>query len=551
MRCFAGKFLCLLLAVFFLNSYGVSMAGEFSEEDPASSMERKGDFVQGDKLTVIQRPIHSIPQLCNPGQVFEIWASAPEETTGWQAFLQYEEYSIDLPVTQSAYDETTEWHILNVQAPIPDFYELFDLVVLANGIEADTAVNAVRIEPETDDSWYFIQITDTHLTTHRYSYESGYINDMSELGDFFAVIDDINIINPKFVLHTGDVINEGELEDYLNIGYFSAAKNAMQLLNVPIYLVPGSNDIGGWDATPPPDGTARNNWYDFFGWDILKNPNGLYPYRTQNYSFVYNGVKFIGLEAYENYENFQPDVFGDFSFTIPQMNWLITECGTSESSKVLFYHYDFSNQLNLEVLGVDGALWGHIHADSGSASARPFNLATAKVCDGERSYRLIKVQDGVLTPQDTCQAGSAGQNLTLSYSQPNDGTKYSNTAIIDNNLSLDLEHCLIKFRTPANAVEIQTSYGIISQAAIAGAVKTVYVEAFVPASSEVSITLSSNSGSCDVNSDGRTNLTDAILVLRMLSGFQQEDAIDLNVDVNGDAMLGLEEALAILGIVSH
>ncbi|SHK76927.1 Calcineurin-like phosphoesterase [Desulfatibacillum alkenivorans DSM 16219] len=539
MRCFAGKFLCLLFVAFFWGSYCAS--------------ECRGNFVPGDKLTVIQRPIHSIPQLTFPGQSFEIRASAPEETTGWQAFLQYQEYSIDLPVTQSVYDETTGWHILTVQTPTPDFYELFDLVVLAGGVEADTAVNAVRIEPETGASWCFIHITDTHLTTHRYSYESGYFNDMTELDDFEAVIDDINIINPKFVLHTGDVVNEGELEDFQNMGYFSAAKNAMQLLNVPIYLVSGSNDIGGWDATPPPDGTARNNWYSFFGWDILKNPNGLYPYRTQNYSFVYNGVKFIGLEAYENYENFQPDVFGDFSFTIPQMNWLITECGTSESSKVLFYHYDFSSQINLEVLGVDGALWGHIHADSGSESARPFNLATAKVCDGGRSYRLIKVQDGALIPQETCQAGSAGQNLTLSYSQPNDGTRYSNTATIVNNLSLDLEHCLVKFLTPASAVEIQTSYGTITQAAIAGAVKTVYVEAFVPASSEVSITLSSNSGSCDVNSDGRTNLPDAILVLRILSGFPQEDAIDLDVDVdvNGDAMLGLEEVLAILGIVSH
>ena len=52
---------------------------------------------------------------------------------------------------------------------------------------------------------------DTHFSTHLYYYESGSNSRCRELLDLRAVIDDINIMNPAFVLFTGDVVNEGEL----------------------------------------------------------------------------------------------------------------------------------------------------------------------------------------------------------------------------------------------------------------------------------------------------------------------------------------------------
>ena len=37
------------------------------------------------------------------------------------------------------------------------------------------------------------------------------------MADFDAVIDDLNLIHPEFILHTGDLVNEGELEEYLGM----------------------------------------------------------------------------------------------------------------------------------------------------------------------------------------------------------------------------------------------------------------------------------------------------------------------------------------------
>ena len=41
--------------------------------------------------------------------------------------------------------------------------------------------------------------------------------DTSGMGDFDAVIEDVNIIHPQFIIHTGDLVNEGELEEYLGM----------------------------------------------------------------------------------------------------------------------------------------------------------------------------------------------------------------------------------------------------------------------------------------------------------------------------------------------
>lgn len=455
---------------------------------------------QGDILTTVQRPIISIPEITHPGEEFEIWASAPVTTSGWQASLQFEDYELDLDILSTHYDSVSDWHILTVETPYPEFFELFDLVVTAPGLEEDHVKNAVKIESEPEDDWYFIHITDTHLPTHLFSHDSNYYNDMTEVEDFLTVIEDINVLNPKFVLFTGDIVNEGELEDYLDARYYSIAKNMLGMLEAPVYLVSGNHDIGGWQDTPMPDGNSRSNWYNFFGWDILENPNGSYPYRTQNYSFNYDNIKFIGMESYVNYDNYLPSIFGDESFTYNQMSWLNTEVSTPEETKVLFYHHDFSDQLNLNNFGVDMALSGHIHYDDGSINQTPYNLKTGAVCDGNRKYRIIKVSDGVLEPLSSVSAGSSGENFQVNYYYPNNGTVYENSAEIVNMHNIAFDDLLIKFEmihpghgeisayngAPVQVIELEDKLIVYVKAAIAAnSILDVHLAVGTPNSNDV------------------------------------------------------------------
>ena len=53
-----------------------------------------------------------------------------------------------------------------------------------------------------------------------------------------------------------------------------------------------------------------------------------------------------------------------------------------------------------------------------------------------------------------------------------------------------------------------------------------------------------SNGSVDVNGDGDTNLIDAILALKVISGLQSV-GVQRNADVNGDGCVGIEEAIVI------
>ncbi|MBC8450691.1 metallophosphoesterase, partial [bacterium] len=226
----------------------------------------------GDTLTVVMRPILSVPTIIADGQSFTIEAKASSSTTGWTATLERGGLSYSLALSSVSYESSYERWFMTATVPSGTPEELYDLHVQADGGIDDVTAHSVMVEDALSNDFYFIHITDTHLPTHVYYYESGADTDTTEIDDLRAVIDDINIINPAFVLLTGDVINEGELEDFLDKRYFTRTKRLLKELDVPVYLTAGNHDVGGWDDSPPPDGTARRNWWKFFGWRYLNDP---------------------------------------------------------------------------------------------------------------------------------------------------------------------------------------------------------------------------------------------------------------------------------------
>jgi hypothetical protein len=447
---------------------------------------------KGDTLTVIQRPLLNIPALVRPGDTLNINCDADPTATGWSARLEHELSQVPLTILSSSYDATTLWWTIKAEIPPVPLYELYDLIVTADGGIADTTWQAVKVIPEFRDDHYFIHITDTHLPTHLFYYESGADTDTSEINDLRAVVDDINIINPEFVLLTGDLVNEGELEDYLNRRYYTRAQKLLTEFEVPVFLTSGNHDIGGWDSTPPPDGTARRDWWRFFGWRRLDDPPPGAPWYTQNYSFDYGPVHYVGLEAYDNYDQWRLGIYGNASFTSGQMDWLDDDLAEASGSisQVLFYHYDFSDQIDLNSLNVEMTLWGHIHYDQGSITTTPYDLATDNVCDGDRAYRLIRVQNGVLHPTETISAGSSGNNLTVQYSPANDGTHTSVTASIDNNQDERFEYSLLRFLMPSGSVSV--TGGSLIQVDDSDIPVVCYVAVDIPANSNQSVTVTVN-----------------------------------------------------------
>lgn len=447
----------------------------------------------GDTLTVVLRPILSIPEISVPGASFTVEAAAAPSVTGWAAALRGSPGTYPLVLESSEYSVEHERWFLTARVPegVPE--ELYDLEVSASDDIEDVTTNSVMIRQSEPEDFYFVQITDTHLPTQKYYYESGADTDTTEMDDLRAVIDDINIMNPAFVLLTGDVVNEGELEEFLDKRYFTRTKRLLGELNVPIYLTAGNHDVGGWDDTPPPDGTARWNWWRFFGWRYLYDPPAGDPLYTQNYSFDFGGAHFVGLEAYDNYDRWRLDIYGYDSFTTRQLQWLADDISAVPSGApiVAFYHNDFQEQLDLEDLGIDCALWGHIHYTSGSTTRPPFDLSLETVCGGERAMRIVRVAGGTaVSPSEPIDAGSSGERLRLQFDAANDGTAEEITASIINGQPESFEHALVVFRTPAGSAPYEVDAGELLQTVIEGDVAVCYVRVAATALSTTQVTIS-------------------------------------------------------------
>jgi hypothetical protein len=449
----------------------------------------------GDTLTVIMRPIQTLPAIVLRGDTLDIECAASSSTTGWTASLGYRQLNFSLGILSAEYvTALSRWKIkAAIPSDIP--FELYDLTVTASGGIFDTTQNAVNVINAFDSNFYFVHVTDTHTPTHLYYYESGADTDSSELVDLREVIKDINLINPAFLVITGDLINEGELEDFQYRRYFTRAQRVLGELEVPIYLTDGNHDVGGWDDTPPPAGESRRTWWRFFGWPYLDNPPSGESH-TQDYSFDYGACHFVGMEAYINYDMWRSAIYGSQSFTNEQLSWLSTDLAGASGSQlqILFYHYDFSSQLNLASLGVDLALYGHGHVDKGSLTGWPLNIETKSCCDGNRAYRLIRISSSTITPKPTFSAGSSGNNLSISFSPANNGTATHVTASIVNNLSERFEHAMVRFYMKNDGSSYTVTNGSLIQTVQSDSVVICYVGVDILGSSSKSVSVDAYTG---------------------------------------------------------
>ncbi len=430
----------------------------------------------GDTLTVIQKPLQNIPDIVLPGQDLEVYCEADPATQGWSASLERGELTVPLALESAVHDSAIAWWRLTFVVPEVPVFDLYDLRVEAEGGVEDLARQSVKVQAVFPEEFYWVHITDTHLPTYLYYDQNGAATDSSTTIGLRHITRDVNLINPAFVLLTGDLIHEGELEDFLERRYYSRAQRQLREFQVPVFLTAGNHDIGGWEETPPVDGTARRNWWKFFGWKRLENPPSGAPLRTQNYSFDYGPVHFTGLEAYDNYDYWRFEYYGYESFTFSQMNWLGQDLAASDRQvKVLFHHHDFDNELNLSALGVDMSLSGHIHRDTEDSSA-PYLITTDNASGTNRPFRLVRFANGQLSTGPSLEAGFDGETLTASYLPANDGTHDQVTVVINNGYNQSFEYGQVKVVMPGGMAGYQVTGGQMSQVDNTGPLAICYID---------------------------------------------------------------------------
>ncbi len=474
-------------------------------------------YTYGDTLTTIWRPLPNLPALARPGDAFTVWANAPSTASGWSASLEYGALVVPLAPTGGGWQANKGRWELSFSVPAGTPEEIYALILDSDSTPPDTAMHAVKVLPGFATDYYFAQISDTHLPEHAFS-SNGTINtaDTSGMGDFDAVIEDLNIIHPQFIIHSGDLVNEGELEEYLGMFEMGRAQAMLNRLRDPVWVSTGNHDIGGWIPTPPPDGTSRLNWWRYYGWPFLLNPPAGDPYHSQDFTFDYGPLHVIGLEAYINsgsYDHYRQDIWGAQSFTPEQLAWLQADIAAQPAGthQLLFYHYDFGGtlangspgaqytQINPATLGIDGAIWGHYHSVPENTltprSAVPFNLGVQSVID-YRAFRIFRVHNGVVSPGPMHHAGGISSAPTDSMSQawtaPNDGTRSTLGATVVNRYGESFDHARLVFNMADHDSNFVATGGTIAQVIRQSGIASVYVDFTLPASGSAVVSVLSS-----------------------------------------------------------
>jgi len=460
-------------------------------------------YTYGDTLTTIMRPLPNLPALVQRGTAFTVWALAPSGAANWSASLQLGALTVPLTASGGGWQATKNRWELSFTVPADAPEEVYALSLTSDATIPDRVEHAVKVLPGFKTDYYFAQISDTHLPTHALS--SGGVIDVTDttgMGDFDAVIEDLNVIHPEFILHSGDLVNEGELEEYLGMYEMGRAQGMLSRLRDPVFVSSGNHDIGGWGATLPPDGTSRKDWWRYFGWPWLLSPPAGDPYHSQDFTFDYGPLHVIGLEAYINngsYDHYRQDIWGAQSFTAEQMAWLQADIAAQPpgTKKLAFYHYDFGgtlgngspganfSQINPAALGLDAAIWGHNHGVAeGSLSARPINLGLRSVID-RRQFRIFRVSNGVITPGAMHAAGGIStaptDSMALAWSGANDGTRSALSLSVNNRYGETWDHARVRFVMADHDSTFIATGGALYQTIREGGVALVYVDCVIPA----------------------------------------------------------------------
>ncbi len=402
------------------------------------------DPVESDPLTIIQRPVTGISTIVKSGETFNLLLRAAESDSDWIINAASESNTYSLSYTDGGYDENLGIRRLNVSTGnIP--YFTYDIIVEGGNNLYDRTENCLKVISNYRARYQFMHLTDSHLPEHYFDYIS--------IPDLEVILENMHILNPEFIIITGDLVNRGDQE----IGY-EIFQNILRELEVPVFITTGNHDAGEWCGK----GWARDNWRKYFGlwYNDPESPENQ-GYYTEDYYFKYGNWLYILMDAYINYGNFQTQYYDSESLTNEQTNWLsnlISEY--PDLNKMLFYHYDFDysidgyfGQKNLKY-----GFYGHTHSSNTYEYSDHVIYNTGAVVR-DSVFRILKVNSNEIL-DDPLMTGNI---INVNFNPSNNGSSDTVSAEVSNLSGTYLENLRIDFVMNDKEKFYKTSEGEIIQ----------------------------------------------------------------------------------------
>lgn len=446
-----GKCVIVVLAFVFSASFALARNSDYS-------------------LNVIQRPNSMIPAIQERGGTFTIKAKTDQVYNARLVISSPFTKSYDLTVESQSYDAGEGVWVATVRIPADTPMELYDLEV-NNGTDKND--NAVKVIFSFPTRFYFIHTSDMHF---------GYSGAEAA---FKAIMNDINIINPEFLIETGDNLACGGnfpvsycLEDQRYSHVFSVWESTVR---VPTYIVAGNHDMDHVTCCATcflPSLCSKPGYQETW----RQHVGALY------YTFDFGQYHFANIDM-SGYATCCPG----YRLDDTQAAWLRSDLSSMPGTLRFVAghqceaegggHSCDTENSELEDICQDYSvsmyLHGHVHDDNVRNVGSTKYIRTKAAMD--RHYRLIRINGSSI--ESYTYAGSpggsipGGNRVRVAYLPANDGTAHDVTAFIANDLAERFENSLLKFDMPSSPRGYDVDNGAELQTVRLGDRSIVYVRA--------------------------------------------------------------------------
>lgn len=462
-----------------------------------------GNFMEGDKIRIVY-PLFSTPAIVAQGSNFTILVNSTGSPDSWECSLSTA-YDIvveifSLPVESSKYNSTSGLWEISVNVPGNANDDLYNITVIAEE-NGDTLMagepRAVSVVKEYKGNFSFVHLTDFHIGDPR-----GMTVDVRKTIGWKAArksIEEINLLNPDFVIITGDLVF-GQLYPFEYSVEYRKCYKILQEFDVPTFLCPGNHD--GYIQTGQ-DGFKL--WKKFIG--------PLY------YSFDYGKYHFTSVNSYDWPApsrwaiSYAPLQWGGH-IQEEQIRWIEKDLKNSAGAKarfIMLHHnplWDTKNDSLLkngnytgrkELLGliekydVSAVFDGHVHYDNVTVKGGTLYITTTTCAsdlsadDAYWGYRLIDVNSGKITSYNYKEPKYSIPLYRLNYTySTNDGSASTVNADIENDLEMNVT-ARLHFYVPAGDYEVQNGK-IVKETSING-IERVEVDAHIPPLHSMEVTI--------------------------------------------------------------
>ena len=327
--------------------------------------------ISDEKNVKIVFPLSTVPVIIERNNNFNVRYKATDfENVYIYISTAYEPIVDTIPLKIENTWKTQDIYNSEVKIPSDVPEELYNLTIVTlidNKFYYNEQPRAVNVKEEITDDFNFIHVTDLHIGDIRGFKES--IKETIGSKSIKRCINEINILQPDFVIISGDVV----FGQYYPFEYqieYKQCYEMIQMFDVPTYLAPGNHD-----------GYKKITCDGFEFWEKYFGP--LY------YSFDYGNYHFQAINSYE-----LPAIFRFTLMFLPiawgggiqeeQLQWIESDLENSKDANLTFQflHHnplwdtkkdsliglEYKNRESLLQLinqyEVDMVLAGHIHVDT-------------------------------------------------------------------------------------------------------------------------------------------------------------------------------------------